>query len=174
MRIRNFLASIQEIAKCPNVVVKLGGVAMCLLGYDFQGRDVLSRLLVGARTAMLGPLAVVVGSMAAGVLLAAALWATARFASVYFAQMSVFRDETALQYLTIDPHSPPEFRANIVRNLDEFHAVFGKLEPLRALFRQRAKLEALLGYCEGTTCRRQRLLAYFGELSEHGLRGSAG
>ena len=26
------------------------------------------------------------------------------------------------QYLTIDPHSPPEFRANIVRNLDEFHA----------------------------------------------------
>ena len=29
------------------------------------------------------------------------------------------------QYLTIDPHSPPEFRANIVRNLDEFHATFG-------------------------------------------------
>ena len=41
-----------------------------LLGYDFQGRDVLSRLLVGARTAMLGPLAVVAGSMVAGVLLA--------------------------------------------------------------------------------------------------------
>ena len=41
-----------------------------LLGYDFQGRDVLSRLLVGARTAMLGPLAVVVGSMVGGVLLA--------------------------------------------------------------------------------------------------------
>ena len=41
-----------------------------LLGYDFQGRDVLSRLLVGARTALLGPLAVVAGSMVAGVLLA--------------------------------------------------------------------------------------------------------
>ncbi|HUA41892.1 MAG TPA: ABC transporter permease [Streptosporangiaceae bacterium] len=41
-----------------------------LLGYDFQGRDVLSRLLVGARTAMLGPLAVVAGSMVAGVLFA--------------------------------------------------------------------------------------------------------
>ena len=41
-----------------------------LLGYDFQGRDVLSRVLVGARTSMLGPLAVVIGSMAAGVLLA--------------------------------------------------------------------------------------------------------
>jgi endothelin-converting enzyme/putative endopeptidase len=35
------------------------------------------------------------------------------------------RPELAQQYLTIDPHSPPEFRANIVRNLDEFHATFG-------------------------------------------------
>ena len=35
------------------------------------------------------------------------------------------RLELAQQYLTIDPHSPPEFRANIVRNLDEFHATFG-------------------------------------------------
>ena len=31
-------ASIQEIAKCHNVVVKLGGLAMCLLGYDFHLR----------------------------------------------------------------------------------------------------------------------------------------
>jgi predicted TIM-barrel fold metal-dependent hydrolase len=28
--------SIREIAKCPNVSVKLGGLAMCLLGYDFH------------------------------------------------------------------------------------------------------------------------------------------
>ena len=34
------------------------------------------------------------------------------------------REELDRQYLTIDPHSPPEFRANIVRNLDEFHAAF--------------------------------------------------
>ena len=34
------------------------------------------------------------------------------------------RKELALQFLTIDPHSPPEFRANIVRNLDEFHEAF--------------------------------------------------
>ena len=27
--------------------------------------------------------------------------------------------------LSVDPHSPPEFRANIVRNLDEFHEAFG-------------------------------------------------
>jgi len=32
----NWKASIQEIAKCPNVVVKLGGLAMRLLGYDFH------------------------------------------------------------------------------------------------------------------------------------------
>ena len=31
-------ASIQNIAKCPNVVVKLGGLAMCLLGFDFHER----------------------------------------------------------------------------------------------------------------------------------------
>jgi predicted TIM-barrel fold metal-dependent hydrolase len=31
-------ASIQEAAKCNNVVVKLGGLAMCLLGYDFHLR----------------------------------------------------------------------------------------------------------------------------------------
>jgi putative peptidoglycan lipid II flippase len=36
---------------------------------------------------------------AAGVLLAAALWVTARFANVYFAQMHTFRDETALLLL---------------------------------------------------------------------------
>ena len=38
------------------------------------------------------------------------------------------RTEQEQQYLTIDPHSPPEFRANIVRNLDEFHETFGTAE----------------------------------------------
>jgi predicted TIM-barrel fold metal-dependent hydrolase len=33
-------ASIQDVAKCPNVVVKLGGLAMKLLGYDFHKRPV--------------------------------------------------------------------------------------------------------------------------------------
>ncbi len=41
-----------------------------LLGYDGQGRDLLSRLLVGARTSLLGPLLVVAISLAVGVLLA--------------------------------------------------------------------------------------------------------
>ena len=35
------------------------------------------------------------------------------------------RKEAQLQLLSIDPHSPAEFRANIVRNLDEFHETFG-------------------------------------------------
>ncbi len=41
-----------------------------LLGYDFQGRDVFSRILAGAQSSMLGPLAVVVLSIVAGVVLA--------------------------------------------------------------------------------------------------------
>ena len=48
----------------------VGPVGGHLLGYDFQGRDVFSRLLAGAQSSMLGPLAVVILSMAAGAVLA--------------------------------------------------------------------------------------------------------
>jgi peptide/nickel transport system permease protein len=48
----------------------VGPVGGHLLGYDFQGRDVLSRLLAGAQSSMLGPFAVVILSMAAGAVLA--------------------------------------------------------------------------------------------------------
>ena len=41
-----------------------------LVGFDAQGRDVLSRLLVGARTSMIGPLAVTLTCMTLGSLLA--------------------------------------------------------------------------------------------------------
>jgi peptide/nickel transport system permease protein len=41
-----------------------------LLGFDSQGRDLLSRLMVGARTSMLGPFLVVVMSMSLGTLVA--------------------------------------------------------------------------------------------------------
>jgi peptide/nickel transport system permease protein len=44
----------------------VGSVGEHVLGFDGQGRDLLSRLLVGARTAMLGPLLVVVVAMLAG------------------------------------------------------------------------------------------------------------
>ncbi len=43
------------------------------------------------------------------------------------------RKELALQFLTTDPHSPPEFRANIARNLTEFHEAFD-VQPGDALW----------------------------------------
>ena len=60
----------------PNLSLSwVGPVGGHLLGYDVQGRDVLSRLLAGSTTAMLGPLAVVILSMTVGTLLAvAAAW----------------------------------------------------------------------------------------------------
>lgn len=46
------------------------------LGFDSQGRDLLSRVLTGARTSMAGPFLVVIVAMAAGTTLAiAAAWA---------------------------------------------------------------------------------------------------
>jgi putative endopeptidase len=37
----------------------------------------------------------------------------------------VVREAEQIRRLAIDPHSPPEFRANVVRNLDEFQDAFG-------------------------------------------------
>jgi peptide/nickel transport system permease protein len=48
----------------------LGPSAGHLLGFDGQGRDLFSRLLVGARTAIFGPAGVVILALAAGVILA--------------------------------------------------------------------------------------------------------
>jgi peptide/nickel transport system permease protein len=46
-----------------------------LMGFDGQGRDLFSRLLIGTRTAILGPAAVVAVSLLAGIVLAvAAAW----------------------------------------------------------------------------------------------------
>ena len=53
----------------------VGPVTGHLLGFDFEGRDVLSRLLAGAQSSMLGPLLVVVLAMAGGAVFAlAAAW----------------------------------------------------------------------------------------------------
>src|SRR6266568_2756001 len=55
----------------PNLALAfVGPTGGHLLGFDFEGRDVLSRLLVGAQSSMLGPLAVVIGSLVAGTLFA--------------------------------------------------------------------------------------------------------
>ena len=48
----------------------VGPVGGHLLGFDFEGRDVLSRLLAGAQSSMIGPLAVVLGAMVLGTLIA--------------------------------------------------------------------------------------------------------
>ena len=51
----------------PNLQIAwVGPAAGHLLGFDFEGRDVLSRLLAGAQSAMLGPLVVVALAMAGG------------------------------------------------------------------------------------------------------------
>jgi peptide/nickel transport system permease protein len=51
-----------------------------LLGFDGNGRDLLSRLMVGARTSLLGPLAVVAFAIALGVIVAVATaWKGGRF-----------------------------------------------------------------------------------------------
>ncbi len=53
------------------------------------------------------------------------------------------RSEEARRLLTIDPHSPPEFRCNqIVRNLDEFQAAFD-VTPTDALWLDPAKRVAI-------------------------------
>jgi peptide/nickel transport system permease protein len=55
----------------PNVgLAWVGPIGGHLLGFDFEGRDVLSRLIAGAQSSMIGPLAVVVGAMALGTVLA--------------------------------------------------------------------------------------------------------
>jgi putative endopeptidase len=42
---------------------------------------------------------------------------------------SKVRDETAIMLLTVDPHSPAEFRCNgVVRNIDAFHKAYGTTE----------------------------------------------
>ncbi|HVF31840.1 MAG TPA: M13-type metalloendopeptidase [Acidimicrobiales bacterium] len=37
----------------------------------------------------------------------------------------VIREAEAVRRLTLDPHSPAEFRTNVVRNIDAFHEAFG-------------------------------------------------
>jgi putative endopeptidase len=41
---------------------------------------------------------------------------------------TALRDAEVIRRLAIDPHAPPEFRANVVRNLDEFHEAFAVTE----------------------------------------------
>ncbi len=61
-----------------------------ILGFDGQGRDVLSRLLAGARTSLLGPLAVVVICMTIGTALAiSAAWRKGAYDAVVSSGLDV-------------------------------------------------------------------------------------
>lgn len=60
------------------------------LGFDSQGRDLMSRLLAGARTSILGPLVVVLLSMLFGTVLAiATAWKGGRFDTLVSAALDV-------------------------------------------------------------------------------------
>ena len=60
------------------------------LGFDSQGRDLLSRILVGARSSLLGPAVVVLLSMTLGVLVAvASAWRGGKFDTVASASLDV-------------------------------------------------------------------------------------
>jgi putative endopeptidase len=48
------------------------------------------------------------------------------------------RDAEALRLLSIDPHSPAEFRCNIVSNMDAFHQAFA-VAPGDAMWREPAE-----------------------------------
>jgi peptide/nickel transport system permease protein len=68
----------------------VGGYGGHLLGFDGQGRDILSRLLAGARTSLLGPLVVVVLAMLFGTVLAvASAWRGGRFDMIVSAALDV-------------------------------------------------------------------------------------
>ncbi|MFM2077798.1 MAG: hypothetical protein RJA49_1688 [Actinomycetota bacterium] len=68
----------------------VGPIAGHPLGFDSQGRDLFSRILAGARSSLLGPIAVVLIAMVVGVLLAvAAAWKGGRFDSVVSAGLDV-------------------------------------------------------------------------------------
>jgi peptide/nickel transport system permease protein len=60
------------------------------LGFDSQGRDLLSRILAGARTSLLGPLVVVVLAMLLGTTIAiASAWKGGRFDTIVSAVLDV-------------------------------------------------------------------------------------
>jgi peptide/nickel transport system permease protein len=75
----------------PNLSLSfVGPTAGHVLGYDYQGRDVLSRLLAGARTSMLGPVVVVFLSIVLGSMLAVvAAWRRGTADSVISAVLDI-------------------------------------------------------------------------------------
>lgn len=92
---------------------------------DLPGEHVNGALTVGENVGDLGGLTIAHTAFLIAQPDATVEQRRALFSNWAFCWRTKRRKEQAEQFLTIDPHSPPEFRANIVRNLDEFHEAFG-------------------------------------------------
>ncbi|GAB7007561.1 M13 family metallopeptidase [Nocardioides sp. AN3] len=94
---------------------------------DVPGEHVNGALTVGENVGDLGGLTIAHTAFLIAKEDATVQERRALFTNWAFCWRTKRRKEQAQQFLTIDPHSPPEFRANIVRNLDEFHEVFATM-----------------------------------------------
>jgi predicted metalloendopeptidase len=99
---------------------------------DLPGRHVNGALTVGENIGDLGGLAIAYqayvrslgGDVDAAPVLDGMTGAQRFFAGWAQCWRALVREAEAVRRLSIDPHSPPEFRANVVRNLEEFYAAF--------------------------------------------------
>jgi predicted metalloendopeptidase len=99
---------------------------------DLPGRRVNGALTVGENIGDLGGLSIAYrayvmslgGDVAAAPELDGMTGAQRFFAGWAQCWRALVREEEAVRRLSVDPHSPPEFRANVVRNLEEFYAAF--------------------------------------------------
>ncbi len=93
---------------------------------DLPGEKVNGQLTVGENIGDLGGLTIAHKAYLISVENSSAVADSERlFLNWAYVWRAKYRKELAQQLLTVDPHSPPEFRANIARNLDEFHETFG-------------------------------------------------
>jgi predicted metalloendopeptidase len=99
---------------------------------DLPGRRVNGALTVGENIGDLGGVAIAYrayvmslgGDVEAAPVIDGMTGAQRFFAGWAQCWRALVREAEAIRRLSIDPHSPPEFRANVVRNLEEFYAAF--------------------------------------------------
>lgn len=95
---------------------------------DVPGQKVNGALTVGENIGDLGGLTIALKAYEAAHPAADTAERNARRRELFTSYALVWRTkrrkELAVQFLQIDPHSPPDLRANIARNLDEFHSSY--------------------------------------------------
>jgi putative endopeptidase len=100
---------------------------------ELPGRHVNGELTVGENIGDLGGVAIAYrayvmslgGDVDAAPVLDDLTGAQRFFAGWAQCWRALVREAEAIRRLSIDPHSPPEFRANVVRNLEEFYTAYG-------------------------------------------------